>query len=168
MTSPRNSFWSDPTTYFQGDSRGQESGSNPPSRTVPGLLSPQTFADKGIVFRRFMAGFINKKPVSRMETDKSASGSREELSLRFSELRRADESGVEQLCQDPVASIGGPDEDAPHPENQELSSASSISFLTRSEDNDVEEAETSSETTSTFEDLEDLDESQTFGLPEDL
>ena len=105
-----------------------------------------------------MASFINKKPVSRMETDTSASGSREEPSLRFSELRRADEGGVEQLCHDPVASIGGPDEDAPHPENQELSSASSISFLTRSEDNDVEEAETSSETTSTFEDLEDLEE----------
>ena len=115
-----------------------------------------------------MASFINKKPVSRMETDTSASRSQEEPSLRFSELRRADEGGVEQLCLDPVASIGGPDKDAPHPEHQELSSASSISFLTRSEDNDVEEAETSTETTSTFEDLEDLDESQTFGLPEDL
>ena len=146
MSSAQNSSWTDPTTYFQGNSRRQESGSNPPSRTVPGLRSPQTFADKGIVFRRFMASLFNKKPVSRREPLTSASESNKEPSLRFSELRRAEEERVIQLCLDSVASGSGTKRDTQHPESRESSSSSSTEFQSRCEDTDTEESETSSET----------------------
>ena len=115
-----------------------------------------------------MASFINKKPGSRMEPFTSASKSEKEPSLRFSELRRAEEEQVEQICLDPVASSSRPDGDPRHPENRVLSSSSSTDFQSRSEDTDVEEVETSSKTTQTSGSLEDTDGSQTFEFPEDF